>query len=165
MFGVWKVTKTNCGSYVARVLPAWQIWPAALPPCFLHAFMSWCYRDIMMNHTSVLFHKIEFLYYCFTNGYIKSSQIFLGSRCSDWLRAGRPRGRNSSPRRVKSFLFFTSSRPVLGPNQPPMQCLPWAFLGGEAAGAWSWQLVPSSRKCGSIHPPPPHTRLHGVVIN
>jgi hypothetical protein len=47
----------------------------------------------------------------------------LGSRDSDWLRAGRPRGRNSSPGRVKYFLF-TLSRPALGSTQPPIQWVP-----------------------------------------
>jgi hypothetical protein len=43
------------------------------------------------------------------------------SRDSDWLWAGRPRGRNSSPGRVKNFLFSKSSRPALGSTQPPIQ--------------------------------------------
>jgi hypothetical protein len=43
-----------------------------------------------------------------------------------------------------------------------------SFPGGKAVGARSWptthlQLVPRSRKCGSIHPLP--IRLHGVVLN
>jgi hypothetical protein len=38
--------------------------------------------------------------------------------------AGRPRGRSSSPGRVKNFLFSTSSRPVLGSTQPPIQSVP-----------------------------------------
>jgi hypothetical protein len=42
------------------------------------------------------------------------------SRYSDWLRAGRPRGRGSSPGRVKNFHFSMSSRPVLGSTQPPI---------------------------------------------
>jgi hypothetical protein len=37
-------------------------------------------------------------------------------RYSDWLRAGRPRVRSLSQGRVKNFLFFTSSRPSLGPT-------------------------------------------------
>jgi hypothetical protein len=49
------------------------------------------------------------------------------SRYSDWLRAGRPRGRSSSPGRVKNFLFSTSSRPVLWPIQPPIQWVPGAL--------------------------------------
>jgi hypothetical protein len=64
------------------------------------------------------------------------------SRYSDWLRAGRRRGRSSSPRRVKNFLFSTSSRPGLGPTQPPLQWLPGGSLpGGKAAGVWGWPLT------------------------
>jgi hypothetical protein len=31
---------------------------------------------------------------------------------------------------VKNFLFSTSSRPVLGPTQPPIQWVPWAISPG-----------------------------------
>jgi hypothetical protein len=40
---------------------------------------------------------------------------------SDWLRAGRPRGRSSSPGRVKNFHFSISSRPALGHTQSPVE--------------------------------------------
>jgi hypothetical protein len=53
-----------------------------------------------------------------------------GSRDSDWLRAGRQRGRSSSPGRVKNFLFSTSSRPVPGSTQPPIQWVPGALSPG-----------------------------------
>jgi hypothetical protein len=43
------------------------------------------------------------------------------SRYSDWLRAGRPNGRSSSPGRGENFHFSTSSRSALGPTQPPIQ--------------------------------------------
>jgi hypothetical protein len=43
-------------------------------------------------------------------------------RYSDWLRAGRPRSRSSSPGRVKNFLSSTSSRPA------PIQ---WVRGGGS----------------------------------
>jgi hypothetical protein len=43
------------------------------------------------------------------------------SRYSDWLRAGRLRGRGSSPGRVKNFRFSMSSKPALGSTQPPIQ--------------------------------------------
>jgi hypothetical protein len=43
------------------------------------------------------------------------------SRCSDWLLAGRHKGRNSSPSRFKSFHFSVSSRPALWSTQPPIQ--------------------------------------------
>jgi hypothetical protein len=39
------------------------------------------------------------------------------SRYSDWIQAGRPRGRSSSPARMKNFLF-TTPKPALGPTQP-----------------------------------------------
>jgi hypothetical protein len=51
--------------------------------------------------------------------------LFIGSwwrsQYSNWLWAGRPRGRSSSPCRAKDFLFSTSARPALGPTQPPIQ--------------------------------------------
>jgi hypothetical protein len=52
------------------------------------------------------------------------------SRYSSWLRAGRPRGRSSSPGRFKNFLFSTSSRSALGPTQPPIQWVPRALFPG-----------------------------------
>jgi hypothetical protein len=62
------------------------------------------------------------------------------SRYSDCLRAGRRRGRSSSPGRVKNFHFSTSSRPALGPTQSPIQWVLEALSRGKAAGAWSWPL-------------------------
>jgi hypothetical protein len=59
-----------------------------------------------------------------------------GSRDSDWLRAGRPRVRGSSPGMVKNFLFSMLSRPSLGSTQPPIQWVLGAtFPVGKAAGA------------------------------
>jgi hypothetical protein len=49
------------------------------------------------------------------------------SRDSDWLRAEQPRGRSSSPERVKNFLFSMSSKPVMGPLSNGYR--------GKAAGA------------------------------
>jgi hypothetical protein len=43
------------------------------------------------------------------------------SRYSDWLGAGRTRGRISSPRSLENFLFCTSPRAVLGSTRPPIQ--------------------------------------------
>jgi hypothetical protein len=51
------------------------------------------------------------------------------SQYSDWLRAGRPRGRSSSPGTAKIFLLSTASRPVLGPIQP-IQWVPGAHSPG-----------------------------------
>jgi hypothetical protein len=64
------------------------------------------------------------------------------SRYSDWLRAGRLRGRSSSPGGVKNFHFSTSSRPALGFTQPSIQWVPGALSReGKAVGAWSWPLT------------------------
>jgi hypothetical protein len=49
---------------------------------------------------------------------------------SDWLRAGGPWGRSSSPSSGKIFLLSTSSRPVLGPTQLPIQWVPRALSPG-----------------------------------
>jgi hypothetical protein len=65
--------------------------------------------------------------------------------------------------RVKNFLCSKLSALALGSTQPPVQ---WV-LGGESGQCSKLtthlQLVPMSRKCRSIHPPPIH--LHGVVLN
>jgi hypothetical protein len=48
----------------------------------------------------------------------------------DWLRAGRPGGRSSSPGRVKNFVFSTSSRPKLASTQPPIRWVLGALSPG-----------------------------------
>jgi hypothetical protein len=74
------------------------------------------------------------------------------------LRAGRPRGRSSSPGRVKNFLFSTSFRPALGPTQPPIQRVPEALsprvkrpgreadhsppVGAEVKKMWIYSFTP-----------------------
>jgi hypothetical protein len=85
---------------------------------------------------------------------------FLSPPCMLYcLRAGRPRDRSSSSGMVKNFLF-TSSRPALGPTQPLIQRVRGAVSQGcSGVGVkltTHLQLVPRSRKCGSIHPLP-HT--------
>jgi hypothetical protein len=45
----------------------------------------------------------------------------------DWLRAGRPRGRGSSPGRIKNFHFSMSSRLTVGSTQSPIQWVPGAL--------------------------------------
>jgi hypothetical protein len=52
------------------------------------------------------------------------------SRYSDWLRAGRPRDQSSSTSRGKIFILSSSSGPVLGPTQPPIQWVPGAVPRG-----------------------------------
>jgi hypothetical protein len=52
------------------------------------------------------------------------------SQYSDWLRAGRLRNRSSSPTRGKILLLSMSSRPALGPTQPPIQQVPGVLSPG-----------------------------------
>jgi hypothetical protein len=54
------------------------------------------------------------------------------------LRAGRPRGRSSSPGWGKNFQFSMSSRPALRPTQSPIQSVtgalsPWVKRPGREA--------------------------------
>jgi hypothetical protein len=66
-----------------------------------------------------------------------------------------------------SRIFSTSSRPAVGPTS----LLSNGYKGAVSPGVkrqgvklnTHLQLVPRSRKCGSIHPLP--IRLHGVVLN
>jgi hypothetical protein len=81
------------------------------------------------------------------------------------LRAGRPKGRSSSPGGVTIFLLLTSSRPVLGPTQPPIQWVPGALSPGvKQPGPEDdhSQLVPRSRIRGSIRPLPHTSSWHSA---
>jgi hypothetical protein len=75
------------------------------------------------------------------------------------LRAGRPRGRSWSPGGIKNFLFSKSTRPNLGPTQPPIQWVPGAFSpGAKRRGRESDHLRPSNaevkKMCIHISTPP-----------
>jgi hypothetical protein len=58
------------------------------------------------------------------------------------------------------YYFSMSSRPALGCTQPPIQWVPGALSQGWSGRGVKLtthlQLVPRSRKCGSMHPLP-HT--------
>jgi hypothetical protein len=74
-----------------------------------------------------------------------------------WLWSGRPRGQSSSPGRVNNCLFSTSSIPILGPIQSPIQWLPGALSLGvkrPVHEADHLRLMPTSRKYVFIHPLP-----------
>jgi hypothetical protein len=72
-----------------------------------HYYNSFCHY-----HKSLLIHSFISQASCWHQEPEKRS------RYSNWLQAGRPKVRSSSPGRVKIFLLFTSSTPLLGPTQP-----------------------------------------------
>jgi hypothetical protein len=82
--------------------------------CLLGLIQPWIYKQYFperpVNYQITWIHMQGIVYYI--------------SKCSDWLRAGRPRGRSSSPSRGKNFLFSMSFRQVLDPTQPPIQWVP-----------------------------------------
>jgi hypothetical protein len=67
------------------------------------------------------------------------------------------RGRSSSPGWDKVFLIFTSSRPVLGPTQPPIQWIPRALSSGVKHPGLDQEYMDLY-----IHS---YIRLYGVVLN
>jgi hypothetical protein len=84
----------------------------------------WCYRSYKYYFTKSFLSFTDVLSHINPRHYIKCR------RDSDWLRAGRPRGRSSSPDRLKNFLFSMTSRPALGSTQPPIQWVPGALSSG-----------------------------------
>jgi hypothetical protein len=59
------------------------------------------------------------------------------------------KGRCSSPGRVKNFIFSTSSRPVMGATQPPIQWVPGCLsLGAKRPGL---EAVPSSAVSAEVN--------------
>jgi hypothetical protein len=81
-----------------------------LPP-----FLKWCSNFVASAETTNPWWDVPW-------AISHSSQLSRRFICySDCLRFGRPRGRSSSPGRIKYFLFSTSSKMALGPTQPPIQ--------------------------------------------
>jgi hypothetical protein len=64
---------------------------------------------------------------------------------SDWLQVGLPKGKRSSPGRVKNFHFCISFRPALGPTQPPINGYQGLFPPGvKRQGREANDLPPTS---------------------
>jgi hypothetical protein len=66
------------------------------------------------------------------------------------------RSRSSSPDRVKNFLFAMSSRPALGPTQPPIQWVPGDLSTGVKRQEREADQSPPDNSFSS------RTILHGV---
>jgi hypothetical protein len=91
---------------------------------------------------------------------------YVAQSYSDWLWAGRPRGRSLSPSRGKIFLLSTMSRPVLEPIQSPMQWVQAAFSQGMKRPEREADYSPSSSaevKNGEAIPPLPIS-FHNVTF-
>jgi hypothetical protein len=94
---------------------------------------------------------------------INSFLYSIVSLCN-WLRAGQPWGRSSSPCKAKNVLFSTSSRSALGPNQPPIQ---WVSGAGKAAVDEADRSPPISAKVKKtrIYTSTTTICFHVVVLN
>jgi hypothetical protein len=66
------------------------------------------------------------------------------SQYSDWLRAGRPRGRSSIPGRVKNFLISVSPRPALVSIQTPFKMVRGTLAPGVKRPGREADLPPPS---------------------
>jgi hypothetical protein len=69
------------------------------------------------------------------------------------------RSRSSNPGTVKNSLFSTLPRSVLRPTQLPLQCVPGVTRPAVKLITLP-QLLPRSRKHGSIHPSPHTSSWH-----
>jgi hypothetical protein len=105
---------------------------AALPPSWHHVRVLTMSSE-PMSQLSIRIFTIMFL----VNSSI-ISEPGLRSRYSDWLRAGRPRGRNLS----QEFSLFHVVHAGSGahPDSYPMGT-GGSFSRGKAARAWSWPLT------------------------
>jgi hypothetical protein len=82
------------------------------------------------------------------------------------IATGRPRGRSSSPGRVKNFIFSTSSRPALVPTRLSIQWVQGALSPGVKQEGRAADHSPTSAdvKKTWIYTSPPIC-LHGIVLN
>jgi hypothetical protein len=88
------------------------------------------------------------------------------SRHSDGLRAGQPRF--DSRQEQESFLYFTASRPALGPIQSPIQWVPAAIFSGlKRTRREVDHSSPSSAEVnnGGAIPPLPYVFMARCLIN
>jgi hypothetical protein len=80
------------------------------------------YKQIYSIPYDLLHKKIFFIFN------IRSRDSSVGIATGYWLENREVGVR--VPVKVKNFLFFTSSRPALGPTQPPIQWVPGALSQG-----------------------------------
>jgi hypothetical protein len=88
------------------------------------------------------------------------------SRYSDYLRAGKPRGRSSRPGRSKNFNFSMLSSPALAPTHPPTQWVLGALSPGvKRRGLEADHSSPSRSEAKKTWVYAPTPCLHGAALN
>jgi hypothetical protein len=109
-------------------------WFILAPLCSLTSFQR---RDAAtFVHESTVIHSVCCLHLSlllFVIVYKISKKQGWHSWYSDCLRAGRQKGRSSSPGRANKFFFSKSSRLALGFTQPPFQWVPGVKRHGREA--------------------------------
>jgi hypothetical protein len=116
--------------------------------------------QLRFSYFSCFLYFLSCLFFLLSSLLIFAWALIAGYR--DWLRAGRPRSRNSSPDREKNFLFSTSSRPALGPTQPLIQWVPGALSPGVKRPRREADHSPPCRAQEYVGL---YIRLHGIVLN
>jgi hypothetical protein len=121
-------------------------WPSSLCKMSVSAL-----RDVLPFFTQTVTTLLRYSYQC-----LCISALSFKCPEPDSAVGGRPRGRSSSPARGKNFLLSTTSIPVLGPTQPPIQWVLGSLsLGAKKPGHEADNTSPTSaevKKGGSIHP-------------
>jgi hypothetical protein len=144
--------------------------------------ISWAYR---IQHRNVV-RKEKRGWFCWWDGHRHFCNLVLGfdvclcyfwvlsfshyepgwsSPYNAWLRAGWPRGRSSSSGRRTIFLLSTSSRPVSGPTQPPIQWVlgalsPWVKRPRREAD----HSPPTTAEREADHSPPTTAEIKNTWI-
>jgi hypothetical protein len=124
----------------------YSLWSCSVLFCY---FIGHCsYLDVFHMQDIYIYYLLSSIRMNFFSLFTLFTELGWRSRYSDWLRAGRPRGRNSSPGRVN---FCTSSRQALGPTQPPIQWVPGTiYQGVERPGREADQSLPASAEVKKI---------------
>jgi hypothetical protein len=106
-------------------------------------YTTWMFITIFTKALSLsnAMPHVQFIIKCIMTLYplCKSRDRAVGAATGNGAR--RQRGQSSSPGTVKNFHLPTSSRPIMGSIQPPIQWVPRIVPGGKAAETGSWPLT------------------------
>jgi hypothetical protein len=123
--GIWKIHKNGVSLHSGKRPSLDRNSSTASGTCHMTGFavivLILCLNAMMVAQ------KRSWSRLCLTHKWQESGER---SRYIDYRRTGRPRGRGSSPGRVKNFLFSKSSRLALRSTQPHIQWVPGALSPG-----------------------------------